>query len=71
MGSDWNNFPSTARTNRQTDTVALIYKIDLDNFINDICIILYSKMVMHVYLFNYIDTSSNLAFNWYMVVQVL
>jgi hypothetical protein len=28
MGSDWNNFPGTARTDRQTDIVVLIYKID-------------------------------------------
>jgi hypothetical protein len=26
-GSDWNNLPGTAHTDRQTDTVALIYKM--------------------------------------------
>jgi hypothetical protein len=29
MGSDWKNFPGTAHTDRQTDTMfALIYKIE-------------------------------------------
>ncbi len=30
MGSDWNNFPGIAGTDKQTDTVALIYKIEVE-----------------------------------------